>query len=129
MRILFIAHRIPFPPDKGDKIRSFHELQALAAAGHEVHLLAFAANARDRRAEYRTELLRTCARVGIHRLDRRTARVKALAALARGVPFTLGYFSSRAMRSAVQRKCASIRPHAIVVYSSSVAQYVPQAFH
>ncbi len=25
--ILFLAHRIPFPPDRGDKIRSWHVLQ------------------------------------------------------------------------------------------------------
>ena len=23
-RILFLAHRVPFPPNKGDKIRAFH---------------------------------------------------------------------------------------------------------
>lgn len=26
MRVLFLAHRLPFPPNKGDKIRSFHIL-------------------------------------------------------------------------------------------------------
>ena len=28
--LLFIAHRIPYPPDKGDKIRSYHMLRYLA---------------------------------------------------------------------------------------------------
>ena len=36
-KILFLAHRAPFPPDKGDKIRAFHLLQHLAAR-HEVWL-------------------------------------------------------------------------------------------
>ena len=29
--ILFLSHRIPYPPDKGDKIRSYHLLKALAS--------------------------------------------------------------------------------------------------
>ena len=28
--ILFLVHRIPFPPDRGDKIRSYHMLKAFA---------------------------------------------------------------------------------------------------
>lgn len=47
MKILFLAHRIPYPPNKGDKIRSYHALRALTERGHEVHLLAFADDARD----------------------------------------------------------------------------------
>jgi hypothetical protein len=35
--VLYLVHRLPFPPDKGDKVRSYHLLQALAAR-HRVHL-------------------------------------------------------------------------------------------
>ncbi len=44
--ILFLAHRIPFPPDRGDKIRSFHELKHLAGLGR-VHLACFADDEAD----------------------------------------------------------------------------------
>src|SRR5436190_1525315 len=40
MKILYLAHRIPYPPNKGDKIRSFHELKHLSRR-HEIHLVAF----------------------------------------------------------------------------------------
>jgi sugar transferase (PEP-CTERM/EpsH1 system associated) len=39
--LLFLAHRIPFPPDKGDKIRSFHILKHLSA-DFRIHLGCFA---------------------------------------------------------------------------------------
>ncbi|MDB5737027.1 MAG: family PEP-CTERM/XrtA system glycosyltransferase, partial [Sphingomonas bacterium] len=39
--ILFLAHRVPYPPDRGDKIRSYNILKHLAA-NHRVHLGAFA---------------------------------------------------------------------------------------
>jgi hypothetical protein len=38
--LLFLAHRIPYPPDKGDKIRTFHLLQHLAR-GYRVHVADF----------------------------------------------------------------------------------------
>lgn len=127
MRILYLAHRTPFPPNKGDKIRSFHELRGLAERGHEVHLLAFADDPRDLRPENRAALAQICATIGIRPLNRRVAMLKALASLLRGDPFTLGYFSSRAMRRDVDRLLADVRPRAIVVYSSSMAQYIPPA--
>src|SRR5262245_22939279 len=40
MRILYLAHRVPYPPNKGDKILSFHEIRHLGRL-HELHLLAF----------------------------------------------------------------------------------------
>ncbi|RPH76444.1 MAG: glycosyl transferase (group I), partial [Nitrospiraceae bacterium] len=46
MKILFIAHRIPYPPNKGDKIRSYHELAALAER-HTVWLACLADQAED----------------------------------------------------------------------------------
>ena len=44
--ILFLAHRIPFPPDRGDKIRSWHLLKALGQLAR-VHLACFADDAAD----------------------------------------------------------------------------------
>src|SRR3546814_10255181 len=38
MELLFLAHRVPYPPDRGDKIRSFHLLKHLAARA-TVHLV------------------------------------------------------------------------------------------
>ncbi len=41
MRILFLSQIIPHPLDAGPKVRSYYVLRHLAAAGHEVTLLAF----------------------------------------------------------------------------------------
>lgn len=125
MRILFLAHRVPYPPDKGDKIRAFHELRGLADRGHEVHLLAFADERRDR--HHAAALGAWCASVDIVPLDRHLARIRALGGLAGSTPVTLGYFASAAMRRRVERALAATRPDAIVVFSSAMAQYVPDA--
>ena len=44
--ILFLAHRVPFPPDRGDKIRAFNILRYLSAR-KRVHLIAFADDPAD----------------------------------------------------------------------------------
>ena len=47
--VIFLAHRIPFPPDRGDRIRSFHILKHIAQR-RPVHLLGFVDNDEDRKA-------------------------------------------------------------------------------
>ena len=56
--LLYLVHRIPYPPDKGDKIRSFHLLEGLASQ-YRVHLGSFVDNARD--WEYAQALKQWCA--------------------------------------------------------------------
>ena len=48
--ILFLAHRIPYPPNKGDKIRSWNFLKRLAE-DHTVHLGCFVDTVDDRQHE------------------------------------------------------------------------------
>ena len=56
--LLFLAHRIPYPPNKGDKIRSYHILKHLAQSYH-VHLGAFVDDPNDWR--YRDKVEELCA--------------------------------------------------------------------
>ena len=41
MRLLFLSQLVPYPLDAGPKVRAYYVLRHLAAAGHEVTLLAF----------------------------------------------------------------------------------------
>jgi sugar transferase (PEP-CTERM/EpsH1 system associated) len=123
MKLLFLAHRIPFPPNKGDKIRSYHELRAFTERGYEVHLLAFADELRD--LSYQVDLARICASVEIVPLHRQTATLRALTNLIVREPLSLGYFASRKMKRLVKRAVAGQDFDAVFVYSSAMAQYAP----
>ncbi|NOT63181.1 MAG: glycosyltransferase, partial [Acidobacteria bacterium] len=123
MKILFLAHRIPYPPNKGDKIRSFHELRALTERGHEVHLLAFADDPRD--MGYQVDLAKICTHVEILPLRRSKANVKAMLTLFSARPLSLGFYDQRRMRRAVAQQCEQHRFDAVFVFSSTMAQYVP----
>ncbi len=81
--ILFLAHRIPYPPDKGDKIRSWNILQHLASR-HRVHLGAFVDDPDDVRGVARLEEI--CASVFWRPLSPRLARLRSLRALSSAGP-------------------------------------------
>lgn len=124
MKLLFISPHIPYPPDKGDRIRFSQELQALIERGHEVHLLAFTGDMDD--LNYQVDLARMCATVGIVPLRRVWAVTRALINLAFMRPLSRGYFASRRMRRLVKRAVSNNDFDAVFVCSSPMAQYVPQ---
>lgn len=126
MKLLFLAHRMPYPPNKGDKIRSYNEMMGFIERGHEVHLLAFADDRRD--LEYQAVLALLCASVRLVPLRRHMAKLRASSNLITRQPLSLGYFASRKMRRLVEQAIAQHDVDAIFVYSSTMAQYVPRGF-
>ena len=97
-RILYLCHRLPFPPDKGCRIRAFHQLQGLAQR-HEVHVLALAEGRQEMRQA--SGLRDFCTSVEVFRLDRRRALVRTAATAWRPRPLTLSFFDSRELRQRV----------------------------
>ncbi|HEU0184790.1 MAG TPA: TIGR03087 family PEP-CTERM/XrtA system glycosyltransferase [Blastocatellia bacterium] len=124
MKLLFLSPRIPYPPNKGDRVRLSQELQALIERGHEVHLLAFAGDMDD--LNYQVDLGRMCATVGIVPLRRVRAVARALFNLVFMRSLARGYFASRRMRRLVKRAASDNDFDAVFVSSSPMAQYVPR---
>ncbi|MBU6207402.1 MAG: glycosyl transferase family 1, partial [Alphaproteobacteria bacterium] len=86
--ILFLAHRVPYPPDRGDKIRSWHILQALAKLAH-VHVVALCDDERDKA---HLDVLRGVA-ASVAVFDRSASRAGAMTkALLRGGPASVHAF-------------------------------------
>ncbi len=118
--LLFLAHRVPFPPDRGDKIRSYHLLRHLAGLG-TVHLGAFAEPGEDGAA------LRQL--VGEMHLARRAPQLLAAAAgLMKGAPLSVAAFTSNGMRRFVARLLAERPIETIFAFSGQMAQFVPTDF-
>jgi sugar transferase (PEP-CTERM/EpsH1 system associated) len=117
---LYVAHRLPYPPDKGDRIRVFHLLRCLAPRA-EVHLACLAD---EPVADGSVAALRRyCARVAVCRLTwSRWAR--ALGSLAQGRTVTEGAFSSPALRQTLRCWARDTRFHAALASASSVAPYL-----
>jgi len=124
--ILFLAHRIPFPPDRGDKIRSWNLLKRLASLGR-VHLACFADDAAD--AAHLGALRQAlCGRLGEAHVEVRT-RGKAAAgarALVEGRPVSLALFDSARLRAFVARQLAGPSIGTVFAFSGQMAQFVPE---
>ena len=126
MNILLFSHRTPFPPHKGNQIRPFNVLTSLVARGHKVHLIAFAEGAEELATQARLE--EYCASVTLAPLNRWAGNFRALLSLPTSTPPSVAYFNSAAVHRAVQRIVTTHNIEAMVVYSSTMSQYVPPEF-
>jgi polysaccharide biosynthesis protein PslH len=121
VRILFVCHRIPYPPDKGEKIRAFHQLRAIAAR-HEVDLFTLADDPRD--LAHKETLATFCRRVIVGRVSPTAARLHSLPYLLTRTPLTVPYFRSAFLHRAVREALAREKYDRLFVYCSAMAQYV-----
>ena len=122
--LLYLVHRMPYPPNKGDKVRSYHLLKHLAAR-HRVFLGTFVDDPDD--MVHLPVLRGMCAEVCAVPLNPNTARIGSLLALAQGLPLTLRYYDHAAMHQWVGQLLAQHNIDATLVFSSSMAQYAPPA--
>jgi sugar transferase (PEP-CTERM/EpsH1 system associated) len=118
--LLFLSHRIPFPPDKGEKIRAWHMFVHLART-HRMHLGCFLDDPAD--LAHVAELRARCADLCCIEIDRARQKLFSLARARPGRPLTLGYFSDARLRGWVRQKVASGIGQAFV-YCSAMAPYL-----
>lgn len=119
--LLYLTHRIPYPPNKGDKIRSFHLLQHLSKR-YRVYLGTFIDSEED--WQYEENVRNYCQDVCIVRLNPLQARVKSLFALSGNGPLTLAYYRDAKLKQWVNGLIDTGSVQDIVVFSSAMAQYV-----
>lgn len=125
--LLLLVHRIPYPPNKGDKIRSYHLLQHLAAH-YRVHLATFVDDPDD--WQHRTRVQALCTSSHFAPLHPAMARVRSLGALLGNRSLSLDYYRNAELRDWVAQTMATHKVKRIVVFSSAMAQYAepyPQA--
>lgn len=120
MKVLYLVHRLPYPPNKGDKVRSYHLLKHLAAR-HEVHLGSFLDDPDDEQHLPRLEGL--CASMHIARLSPRSAKLLSLRGLFSGEALSLPYYRDAGLQAWVNETAARVGFDAVVVFSGVMAQY------
>ena len=119
--LLYLVHRLPYPPNKGDKVRSYHLLKHLAAR-HRVFLGTFIDDPQDE--AYVDKLPEFCADMQIARISPRTARIRSLAGLLSNEALTLPYYRNAGLQAWVERTLREQKIDAAVIFSSAMAQYV-----
>lgn len=120
MNILYLAHRIPYPPNKGDKLRSFRQLDRLSRR-HNVWCACFIDDPHDEK--HVSGLRERCEGVAAVRFRRRRALVRGFAGLVRGRTLTESYYHNRQMTDLLRQWTEAVRFDAVVAFSSSMAPY------
>ena len=119
MKALFLSQRVPFPPDRGDKITSWHMVERLSRS-HEVTIIAFS---HDRADEGGAEALRAKGfEVVTIDHDERAKKLAALPLLLGRKPLTLGVYGSKDLQAEVDRRVSET--DFAVAFSSSMGAFL-----
>lgn len=120
MKLLYLVHRLPYPPNKGDKVRSYHLLKHLSAR-HDVHLGTFIDDPDDEQHLPRVRAL--CKSLHVARLNPRSAKLMSLRGLLSGEALSLPYYRDAGLQAWVDETAAREGFDAVVVFSGVMAQY------
>lgn len=120
-RVLYLTHRVPFPPDKGDRIRNYHVLRQLAARA-DVWLVALADEPVT--AETRTALDALCDRVEIVPVGRIAQKLRAMRSAVMGGSLSEGAFHSPEVEAILHRWTAEAPFAAALVSAGPLAPYL-----
>ena len=91
MKILFLSHNTPYPPNKGEKIRAFYLLKKLSEK-HEVHLYSLVKDPKD--IKHKKKLESFCPRVRLFPMNHLFSKIKSLLCIPSPFPMTFGYYYS-----------------------------------
>jgi sugar transferase (PEP-CTERM/EpsH1 system associated) len=124
VKILYIAQRVPYPPNRGDKLAAYHAVRYLARR-HAVTVAALADSAEE------TENTRSLEALGIPVLVARrrpvAAGLRALGALLAGGSLSVAYFRSGRLRQRLRELARTMPFDVVVTFSSSMGQYAAAA--
>lgn len=125
-RILYIAHRVPYPPNKGDKIRSYHILKHLAER-YDTSLATLIDDADD--IQWLPDLKILTSRSVYARIDHWGRKLLSARALLEGISISQRFFYSRRLQAQIDGLLGNEHFDAILCSSSPMAEYLFRSKH
>ena len=120
--LLFLVHRIPFPPHKGDKIRSFNLLRQLSEK-YNVYLAGFIDSDED--WQHVDELRKYCSDVYFRPVSRSRSKLSAALSLLSRRSLSVGFYNDKVFGHWVEDTARNVNFDAAVAFSSSMTQFLP----
>jgi sugar transferase (PEP-CTERM/EpsH1 system associated) len=120
MRVLFLTHRLPYPPNRGDRVRSYQIVRALAS---HVELTIISLTHDREESAHADDLRKFGVEVAFFEVPRWTNRFKAAMHLAGNRPLTHVLLDAPGLRSALQRLTITRRPDVVLAYCSGMARF------
>jgi sugar transferase (PEP-CTERM/EpsH1 system associated) len=121
MKLLVVLSRVPYPLEKGDKLRAYHLVTRLAKH-HEVYLFCLS----DQRIEpeHLDHLRGSCAHIEVIRLPRWRILLRLATAAFSRLPFQVAYFHHRIAQRAIDRAIATFKPDHVLCQLVRTTEYV-----
>ncbi len=126
MKILVLLSRIPYPLEKGDKLRAWHHIRELSEK-HEIYLVCLTDSGIPKEAE---EKLRPyCKEIRFFQLNKLAIAGRLFLALFSSKPFQVHYFHSRWIHSKIRKYIAGIKPDHVFTQLIRASEYVKNIHH
>jgi sugar transferase (PEP-CTERM/EpsH1 system associated) len=119
--ILFLVHRIPYPPNKGDKIRSFNILKMLSQH-YRVYLATFVDEPEDQ--IYVNELSNWCEGAIALNQNKTIAKLKGLSGFLTNQAISIPYYSNRKLKKWIKNTIEAESIERCLVFSGVMAQFL-----
>lgn len=120
-KILYVTHRVPYPPDKGDRIRTYHTLRYLAQT-HQVYLASLADEPVT--GETHDVLDALCENVAIVPIANKWRKLRMAWSVLSGGIASLTAFRSSEVSRIIESWAKEIRFDLAIASASSVAPYL-----
>jgi len=119
--ILYLVHRLPYPPNKGDKITSFNLLKYLSKR-YKVYLGCFIDDTED--WQYSEHVESFCEESCIVDLKPKKAKILSIRGLFTGEPLTIPYYRNKQLHNWVDKIIEQNKIDSVLIFSGAMAQYV-----
>lgn len=120
-KLLYLVHRLPYPPNKGDKIASFNLLKFLSSR-YQVCLGCFIDDEVD--WQYVDELKKYCVDSCVVGLNPKVSKIMSLRGLVTGEALSLPYYRNQKLQNWVDKTIEQEKIESVLVFSGVMAQYV-----
>ncbi len=125
MRLLVLLSRVPFPLEKGDKLRAYHLVTRLAKR-HEVYLFCLS-DARTDPAHIQ-HLQQVCAHIEVVRIGRWRILLKLLTAVFTRLPFQVAYFHHGHAQRRIDQAIERFKPDHVICQLVRTTEYVRERY-
>jgi polysaccharide biosynthesis protein PslH len=120
-RMLFVSHRIPYPPDRGEKIRGWHLIQHLGRK-YKLHYGCLIDDPAD--WQHLPRLRPLCEDFVAFGIDKRRQKLRALLHFRRGRPLMLDYYGHPGLLQWAHETLVRERVDIVYIFSTAMAPYV-----
>ncbi len=125
MKLLVLLSRVPYPLEKGDKLRAYHLVRRLAR-NNEVYL--FCLSDTRTQQEHIDHLQEFCSRIEVVNIPRWSILLKLFTAMLGRLPFQVAYFHHRSAQKRIDRVIAEWKPDHVLCQLVRTTEYVREHY-